>query len=400
MKKRIILLGLLVVSFLNVYADNQLTVAPVTIPEGGTGIIEIILKNDKTYDGGYAFRMVLPEGISYVSSERGERFVSPDNPSANAVGSTVTFAWLATSRSVDHITGTDGVLLKVTVSANESLSQGDVLDATIKEINFATSTTEDTFADVNFTITIGAPADTRTVLDELATTLPAAATGVDVRVLRTIKADEWSTIVLPFDMTAGQVKEAFGSDVQLGDFAGTETTFDDDDNVVGVTASFEEVSVIEANHPYIIKVSAPITEFTVDDVDINADEDEACVEFDNGKSGSRRVVYSGFYGTYHAGTVLDEFTLFLSDNKFWYSAGSTKMKAFRAYFDFLDILTEVEEGAGARIAISFSDDGTTGINAIGHSPLSIDHFFDLQGRPVVKPGKGIYVKEGKKVVVK
>lgn len=53
--------------------------------------------------------------------------------------------------------------------------------------------------------------------------MPEAAEGVNVRVKRTIKANEWSTLVLPFAMTAEQVKSAFGNDVQLADFTGVET---------------------------------------------------------------------------------------------------------------------------------------------------------------------------------
>ena len=41
-----------------------------------------------------------------------------------------------------------------------------------------------------------------------------------VRVKRTINANEWSTICLPFAITAEQVKGVFGDDVQLGDFTG------------------------------------------------------------------------------------------------------------------------------------------------------------------------------------
>ncbi|MBQ9187595.1 MAG: hypothetical protein IJ144_07225, partial [Prevotella sp.] len=127
----------------------------------------------------------------------------------------------------------------------------------------------------------------------------------------------------------------------------------------------------------------------------------------NGKTGSRRVVYSGFYGTYHAGTVLDENTLFLSDNQFWYSAGLTRMKAFRAYFDFLDVLTEVEE-AQARILLSFGDGETTGIgdalrlmnNGRVNSEESASAVYNLKGQRVAQPSKGLYIKDGRKVVVK
>ena len=113
------------------------------------------------------------------------------------------------------------------------------------------------------------------------------------------------------------------------------------------------------------------------------------------------MVYSGFYGTYHAGTVLDEFTLFLNDNKFWYSAGSTKMKAFRAYFDFLDVLTSVENAA-SRVIMSFGDE-TTGIGATLNDTGQMinDRFvYDLQGRKVAQPQKGLYIKNGRKEVIK
>jgi hypothetical protein len=133
-------------------------------------------------------------------------------------------------------------------------------------------------------------------------------------------------------------------------------------------------------------------------VNIEGNEDDACVEFDNGKSGSRRVVYSGFYGTYHAGTEVPELCLFLNGNKFWYSTGATKMKAFRAYFEFLDVLAEVEEQYGSRIFMNFVDNDATGIRNIKSSEDG--KYFDLQGRGVKPTKKGLYIKDGKKVVIK
>lgn len=42
----------------------------------------------------------------------------------------------------------------------------------------------------------------------------------------------------------------------------------------------------------------------------------------------------------------------------------------------------------------------TGIKDIEHSTLNIEHYYDLQGRRVNKPTKGMYIVDGKKVVVK
>lgn len=286
-------------------------------------------------------------------------------------------------------------LLTVAFTVDSNVPLGDY-EVTLKNIWFGYGTSsKDYLDDATFTVHV---VDVRTVvLDENSTTAPEAADGVNVRVLRTINANVWSTICLPFAMTEEQTKEAFGEDVQLGDFNGTEPEFDGDD-CVGIKVNFISVNAIEANHPYIIKVSQPVSEFALDGVDIEPSEDDAYVEFDNGRTGSRRVVYSGFYGTYHAGTVLDEFTLFLSDNKFWYSKGLTKMKAFRAYFEFLDILTEVEE-ASVKVLIDL-DDEETGIDGI-IGPQSNGRWFDLSGRNVAKPSqRGIYIQKGKKTLVK
>lgn len=57
-----------------------------------------------------------------------------------------------------------------------------------------------------------------------------------------------------------------------------------------------------------------------------------------------------------------------------------------------------ETGANARVLKI--DDSATGVRAIDNGQLTIDNYYDLSGRRVDKPTKGIYVKNGKKVVVK
>ena len=243
------------------------------------------------------------------------------------------------------------------------------------------------------------------VLDETSTTMPNAATDVIAVVKRTINAGSWSTICLPFAMTEEQCKEAFGEGVKIADFMGTESEYDDDDNVVGIKANFQSVTSMEDNHPYIIKVEENVTEFTINGVDIDPDEG-ACIEFDNHKTGARRIVYSGFYGTYVANTLLDEFTLFLSGNKFYYSAGKTKMKAFRAFFDFLDILTDVEDNAGAKIAFLVDNTPASIEGLATNGSISNGAVYTVGGQLIGRNvderqlKKGVYIRDGKKFVVK
>lgn len=242
------------------------------------------------------------------------------------------------------------------------------------------------------------------VLDEKSTTAPESAQNVDVIVKRTINANEWSTICLPFAMEKEQVEAAFGelgTKVWLADFTGVETTEKDGD-IVGLSLNFVKTDEIEANHPYLIKVSEAVSSFTVDGVDI-APEDEPSVDQDKTKIG-KFYFYNRFVGTYEANTIVPNLSLFLNGNKFYYSSGATKMKAFRGYFDFYDVLTEVEDAtATSRIFLSF-DNETTSIGEIGAPNVLQGGVYNLNGQfmgadvDLKSLPKGIYVVDGKKVV--
>ena len=383
---------------------NVIYISPFSAAAGSQVSVSIEMKNVVAIRG-FQFDLYLPNGVTAVKSDKGRIQGSlsegrlPDEDEHDLTFSEQedgAIRFLCSSQYDETFTGTNGEIatLQVRIAGDMAIGDYPILLKNVKltetDISYFYLTEL-----VETTITITEPADTRTVLDENSTTVPASAANVDVRVKRTINANEWSTICLPFAMTEVQVKEAFGDDVQLADFIGTNPEYDENDNVVAITANFTEAQAIEANYPYIIKVSTAVTEFTVDGVDIVADEDEAYIEFDNGKTGSRRVVYSGFYGTYHAQTVLDEFTLFLSDNKFWYSTGLTKMKAFRAYFEFLDILTEVEEANGIKIWVG---DDATGIEDL-NADLNLNNaIYNMAGQRVGKDYKGIVIENGKKII--
>ena len=127
---------------------------------------------------------------------------------------------------------------------------------------------------------------------------------------------------------------------------------------------------------------------------------------DNGKTGSRRVVYRGMYGTYVAETYVPEFALFISKNLFWYAkANTTKMKAFRAWLDLGgDVVTAVENGSAK---FNFVVDGeATSIDGFGPQRI-VEGVYDLSGRKIKledgdlnKLQKGVYIIDGKKVTIK
>lgn len=257
-------------------------------------------------------------------------------PYIDDIGCTVNAAWEGTSFSsnLDPQTGIATIpfassnvipgsslndLVKVVVKATAPLGEYSL---TLKNTLFEYNSSDKDYADdVTFKVNVV----NFLVLDETSTVAPVAATGVNVKVKRTINANEWSTICLPFAMSEAQVKAAFGNDVELKNFSSWSSETNIDDEIVSINVGFTSVSAIEANHPYVIKVSTAISEFTVDGVDIDPADAEVVV----GKGKTKGT----FYGNYVAGTEVPEENLFISGNKFYYSTGSTTIKAFRGYFE-------------------------------------------------------------------
>lgn len=389
-------------------SQNALTVGDILLPQNGEATLTVNFKFDKadTYTG-YQFDLVLPEQLEFVMKagsstipkyEMGECH-EDHTLSTNIKDGVLTI--LASSMNSLPLKTTSGVLLKFTIKAASSDPViGTNYECEIKNIKITDGDGMKTeLGASNFKVTISQ----YTILDEESTTAPTAQSNVDVLVRRTIKANEWSTICLPFAMTEAQTKEAFGDDVKLGDFTGYTTTMES--NVItGITVNFDNATAIEANHPYVIKVSSEIkyeNGFTVEGVDINP-IDEPCVEYDNGKTGKQRKVLGRFVGTYVADfdfyNAANFYPLFLSGNRFYYATEHTKhMKAFRAFFDFDDYMPEAENSS-ARISLNF--DEATGIKEV-HGNTSAEGTYDLQGRKVEEPtNKGLYIVNGKKVVKK
>ena len=407
--KKTVLFAISLLTSLGSMAEDNLAVENVTIPQGGTAVIAVNLNNPDVAYAAFQFRLTTATGIA-VASDASDKFLvekgSRINTSAfddfsittTAVNAT-TYDLLAWQLQTTAFPGTSGTIVNITLQADASLAVGSSHQCTLSEVQLSdTESNSYDLSDVSFTVTIGEQEDGRVVLDENSETAPETSDGeVEVRVLRTIKADEWSTICLPFEMSEEQLKAAFGDDVQLEEFIDYE--IDDEDNI---TINFEDVDLsygFWANYPYLIKTSNNITEFTTTAV-IDPNPDNAIARYDNGRvpTHPRYELYGSFTGVYQANTVVPENCLFISGNKFWYSTGNTKMKAFRGYFWLQDVLSDVEQ-AGARISFNFNE--ATGISDNNREIITNDCYYDLQGRSVQTPvRKGLYINNGKKVVVK
>ena len=81
-----------------------------------------------------------------------------------------------------------------------------------------------------------------------------------------------------------------------------------------------------------------------------------------------------------------------SDKAYQYFRFEITANAGSEYMQLEEMMMWVKDKAASGVA--------TGIESIDHSPLSIDHhYYDLQGRRVAHPTKGLYIVNGRKVVV-
>lgn len=86
-----------------------------------------------------------------------------------------------------------------------------------------------------------------------------------------------------------------------------------------------------------------------------------------------------------------------NENKIVFNkATGAYMPAKRAY---LSTNVDASNAPGARLSVVFDDDTTTGIDNVNVN-LNDNKVYDLQGRRVAQPQKGLYIVNGKKVVIK
>ncbi len=144
---------------------------------------------------------------------------------------------------------------------------------------------------------------------------PVEASNIDAVLIRTIAADTWNTIVLPFAMTNAQLTEAFGDNVKVAALASGDEE----------TLNFNTVTATAANQPYAIKLSSSDSKsspFTIEGVTISD------------ATPTQTITNWNFIGTYSS-TNIPTGSYFFSGNQLWQASDETNtIKPFRAYFTY------------------------------------------------------------------
>lgn len=205
----------------------------------------------------------------------------------------------------------------------------------------------------------------------------------------------WSTIVVPFNVST--VKQ--GSKVidwfHSGSDTGKNFWLKEFSSESGNTVNFGYATQMAANTPYIIAVPGNSYGATWDltNKDITFEGSSVQVLPSTGTATMRSKFR--FVGSLPGTSVTNRYVLNAAGTQFVNS--STTVDPFRAYFEAVGL-----SSLGALI-IGSEDDGATGIGISlmnNEEGIVNGEVLDLQGRRVAQPKKGLYIKDGKKVIIK
>lgn len=211
----------------------------------------------------------------------------------------------------------------------------------------------------------------------------------NVTLKRTVESSHWNTFCVPFSLTADQITKYFGEGTLLRTYEG-----DFNNNI----ANFKVVDNIEAGKPYLLKPGNAVVENpTFEEVSIVATNLDT---YKNPQAVGDAAMFQmkGIYN--HVTLAQNETNLYLGEgNLFYYPADAEacEMNGLRTYF----IVPENTDINKLRANI----DGTaTSLGAIFNTEENNAPVYNLQGQRVGSSlgslKSGIYIKNGKKVVVK
>lgn len=204
----------------------------------------------------------------------------------------------------------------------------------------------------------------------------------DITLNRTLVANKWNTLCVPFAISEEEIKANFGEGTLVEKF----------EAVNGNTVNFADATSIEAGVPYLIKPTVAGTAYTFNGKEVSADAPKT--------EGNTDVTFQGIYsptditnnGTVKAAGVTE-------DGKVLFVNAGSKTKAFRCFFTISDNASITP--AMLKISIKGVE---TAINSIvmGNNNAADNAIYNLQGQRVNgnSLAKGIYIKNGKKFAVK
>jgi hypothetical protein len=204
---------------------------------------------------------------------------------------------------------------------------------------------------------------------------------VDVDTRRTLRGGIWNTLCLPFDVNRADLNIAV--DKENTPQGTTMTTFTSYAAGVMTFSNVEGSTTIPAGTPFLMQINVNSENPTFRAVTIS--RTTPLTVSDGG------VSFTGCFGATALKT--DGTDLFLGTDNVLYSpaAGTNTIGGLRAF---------IQRGSSAaRIAVAFSGEETAGVGGFKSGPAATV-YYTLQGQRVERPRRGVYVRDGKKIIIK
>lgn len=227
---------------------------------------------------------------------------------------------------------------------------------------------------------------------------------------RTFTTDKWNSLILPVDMTADQVKAAFGKDTKLAKF----DKYDENWIYFSPVVPDANGNMLEANIPYIIyptsqpdyvnrnynvgsdkekHIDGPV--YTVTGIDYKGQPTEMKCK-DTGSSTTGMTHYGSY--VYRQEVPAKSYMLSKGD-----MVHTSKVHNVKSYRSWLEETTPSEKTL--QLKVSDSDNSTTGIKVIEEAPQNANAVYNVNGMRMNSSNtdnlpKGVYIINNKKVVIK
>lgn len=267
---------------------------------------------------------------------------------------------------------------------------------------------------------------------------------VNVTLKRTFTKGQWATLMLPFNLTASQINDAFGPNCQVARFERNDIKVDTTESA---THKYQIIYLtsrthIYANQPMVIKINDDgysKSSYTFDHVNMTFDNSETGGSYGNGYVQFGEYMVVGTYSLIpqlpkYAVVLLNKINAHHNDGKtrqdfYWVgdntiNNGGKRLKGFRWYMYWGaqdDLKVNFNDAANndgkyvysgtdpvsAKVYLDgqpLDDDATTAITGLPKAHVDDDCVFNLQGQYLGRRSKlnlapGVYIMNGKKVKI-
>ena len=209
----------------------------------------------------------------------------------------------------------------------------------------------------------------------------------NVTLTRTLNPDGWNTFCAPFDISALQITSVFGTGTKVRALGSS----DYDSTTKSLTLNFTNAESIDAGKPYLVWIgsSSAVTNPTFTNVIVS------------NTTTTKQTNYVDFVPVMNPTSLTggDIDVLFVvGGNTLTFPTTTGDINGFRAYFKL-----KGSAASGARTFTMNFDDETTAISMTltenGQTPNG-QATYNLHGQRVALPQSGLYIVNGKKIVVK